>query len=285
MELHQNNNRLIKVILVFILLIYFLYNIPFISRLSFSLESLKNIFQSQDGLQTPLLRSLTFAFIQAVLLTSLGLIFSLALFKIPIYSQSGKLLSLLLVPILLGNVAIAFIFKIILFDANALFQNENIKFLTLSFIQIWQFGSLFIYLFWLNQQTIPQSVWNYANAAHFNTYEKIKDVILPKQRNLSLLLFILAFVFSYYEDAKIQFIFRASRGTNTELVNQWLNRKFQSDSLINADFGFANISQSASIVIIFAVIGLILTLILKNKLFYSFIRSERTVNLKYLFLH
>jgi len=192
---------------------YLIYNAPFIANIAIDKDSWQALWDKQDGLYNPLLKSLLLAFVQTITLLTFSLVFAILLFRIKLRSSASKYLCLLLIPVVLGNVSVAFLFKLFLLNNPWAFTSPFNKFFTLTCIQFWQYGSLFIYLFWLNQQAIPQSIWDYASAIKINDYEKIRDTLLPKQRNLVLLLFMVAFIFCYYETSKIEFIFKASRGT------------------------------------------------------------------------
>jgi hypothetical protein len=166
---------------------------------------------------------------------------------------------------MLGNVSVAFIGKI-LFSGSVFFQQGSlIKFESLTLIQYWQYGTLYTYLFWLNIQNIPKPVLNYAKATKMTFWEKLKDIILPACKNLAILLFILNFILSVYEDAKIQLIFKSSIGTHTELVSQWLNRTYQSNSLINPQFANEITIQLGFVILIITTLStIILTLVFSS---------------------
>ena len=271
-----------RVCAVSIIGIYLIYNIPFITNISLSQTTWETIWTEQDSLFDPIVKSVLLALGQTVILLSSSLIISILLFKLNLLSSGSKYLGILLIPFVLGNVSVAFIFKLFLLDNQWPFTSPLTKFISLTYIQFWQYGSLFIYLFWLNQQTIAQSVWDYANAVKLNDYEKIKHILIPKQRNLMVLLFMISFILCFYETSKIEFIFKASRGTSTELVNQWLNRTYHSDTLLNANFAFTHLSQSAFYVLLTAFLVLIIGLFLQNKTILLWTRSRNTFNLQLL---
>ncbi|WP_111682852.1 sugar ABC transporter permease [Winogradskyella tangerina] len=260
--------------------IYLGYNLPFISNVNFVSADIKDFFTSNDNFINPVIRSLFFAAFVAALCVIIGLIFSLLLVKIKLSENRGKYLSILLIPTLIGGASIAFIFKVVLINNEFVYINPSTKFLTLSAIQFWQFGSLVIYLFWLNQQTISPKVWEYANAIGLNQYEKVRDIVLPKQRNLSVLLFMVVFVFSFFEEAKMYFIFKASRGTNTELASHWLHRTFKTNSLINSDFAFEQLATSSVFVFIVSLVSLVILIIIFIKVFEQRIKSKTARNYK-----
>lgn len=272
----------LRLVSLSILVVYAIYNIPFLSGISVEISSWDLLRDKQDGLYNPIIKSLYISFIQTLFLLVFSLIIATLLFRICVKSTSSKFLSVLIIPIVLGNVSVAFIFKLFLLNSQWVFIIPFTKFLSLTCIQFWQYGSLFIYLLWLNQQTIPQTIWDYADAVKLNDYEKIKDILIPKQRNLLLLLFVIAFIFCYYESSKIEFIFKASRGTNTELVNQWLNRTYQSDTLINPNFAFLRLSQSAFFVLFAALLILILGLITQYSALLVWARQRVSFNISLL---
>lgn len=243
------------------LLVYIIYSSPFLSSLFEGNNYLKYLTQKDDGIIIPVIRSLVYAIIQSFFTILIALFFSTAAVRISILSIKGLLMSLLLIPTILGSISVAFVWKMLIIDSDFAFNNSYNTFLTLGFIQFWQYGTLCTYLFWLNQQGIFQSIWDYAKANHLSSFEKIKDIILPKQRNLFILLYILCFIFSYYEESKIHFIFKASRGNNTELINQWLNRTYQSDLLSSNAIALHNLSQFGFISILAALIGLIISVL------------------------
>ncbi len=221
--------------------------------------NIKDLFESESNGFTPsLLRTILFALTSASINVVIGFLLALLLSKISLYSKLGNQLSFFIFPIILGNVAVVFIFKLLLFDTTffnrlvaggALSQNAF-----LIFLQFWQFGFLFAYLFWLNIQNTPRRIVDYSDAAGLSGFEKIRDILLPQSKNLFILLLFIGFAFSFYEDVKSQFIFKASQGTNTEFINHWLNRSYQTDLLINP--GYANqVAFKAGLVIFFVAIA------------------------------
>jgi hypothetical protein len=160
--------------------------------------------------------------------------------KIPFFSKLGRQLSIFILPITLGNVAISYVFKISLYNTAFFDSIVTTGYVTqtivLLAIQFWQYGFLFAYLFWISINGTSSRINNYSIAIQHTKYEKLKDIILPNVKNLFILLFFISFIFSFYEDAKNQFIFKASQGMNTELISQVLTRTYKSDLLINGTF-------------------------------------------------
>jgi ABC-type sugar transport system permease subunit len=219
---------------------------------------------NSNGFISSLQRTVSFALLSSILNVVGGFCLAVLISKISLNSKIGKQLSFFILPVTFGNVAAVFVFKVLLFNTNifnTIVLGGNItQSLFLLFIQFWQFGFLFTYLFWLNIQYNPKRIDDYSTAAGLSTFEKIRDIVLPQSKNLFILLLFIGFLFSFYEDAKSQFIFRASQGTGTELINHWLNRTYQSNLLINADYANQTIFKTGLIVftitlLLFAALG------------------------------
>ncbi len=231
--------------------------IPFLLEVKFNGDFFKSLFNNQDGFFDSISRSYYVAAYQSLLILLISTIIAFSLVKIPLYSFKSRLLSFLIIPILIGNVSTAFIWKIILKDNSFFFESYSNTFMGMFMIQFWQYGTLFTYLIWLNLKSIEKEKLEYSYVSKLSPFERIRDVYIPKSVNLSILLFIIGFIFCLYEDAKIFFIFKASRGTNTELINQWFNRTYQSNSLINPDYAFQGIASTGFLILISTVILLI----------------------------
>ncbi|QKJ28350.1 hypothetical protein HQ865_00765 [Mucilaginibacter mali] len=182
------------------------------------------------------IKSFNFACLASLFNVGLSLFLALGLTKVAISSTAGKWLNLLIVPVMLGNVSIAFIGKIIFSDLAFFQQGSTVKFLTLTLLQFYQYGTLYTYLFWLIIQNLPRPPIAYVEGIRLTAAEKIKDIFLPACKDLAILLFVLNFILSFYEDAKFQLIFKASIGTNTELISQWLIRTYTSNALYSPVF-------------------------------------------------
>ena len=235
--------------------------------------------KNQDG-HSAFTRSFLFALGSTVVNVILSLLCAIGLSKVRLNSSRGKLLSFLIIPVLLGNMSCAFIGKILFTDSATIQSDPFTKFLTLTLIQFWQYGTLYIYLFWLNIQNIPKLTLNYAQATKMSFVEKVKDIILPACRNLAVLLFILNFIFSIFEDAKIQFIFKSSIGTHTELLSQWLNRTYQSDSLINLGFSNERITQLSFFVLALTFISTIISALIFLFFYKNFVKTKTILRIR-----
>jgi len=258
-------------------ILYALFLIPsFQSVINGKSDGIHLLMQA-DGLLKPLIRSIISTIIILVLLIAGGIICSLNLYSITIDSIQGKLLSLLLLPSLLGGISSALIYKIILVEHSLYFETVTNKFISYSIIHYWQFGTLFIYLFWLNGTSLKSNFLKFSDSMKFSFREFIRDIWMPKQKNLIILLSIIGFVFTFYEEAKSSFIFRVSRGTNSEFINQFINRTYKSESIINSELAFTNLCVNGFVALVFALMTLALVLFLVNKLV-NFRTKKRNVN-------
>lgn len=248
-----------RILTIGLLCVTLLVLFPFILSVNFS--GLNELFSNgsfQSTLQTTLLN----AFISAVVLVAFGFTGALILLKVSSFSFIGKNLGLLIIPITLGNISIAFICKLIWGDSiffSGIAQGSQFNKLGfLLLLELYQFGLLFVYLFWMQLQNINKDRINFAIATRFSFYQKLKDIYLPHTRNLWLLLAAISFVFAFYEESKIAYLFKVSQGTNSELITNWLTRNYQTNLLVNPNFARNEIFDASAFVLIAAISGLIL---------------------------
>lgn len=230
-------NRSFKLIIMLVLAIMIAFLLPIIFSFDVKTDLIKLWFDRSRGLLPALYRSSLFALVSSCVNTFLGLQLAILLRQISLTSRIGTLLSVLMLPILLGNVTISYIFKCSLygtsFFSGIISSGRWVQFASLLFIQFWQYGFLFIYLFWLSIKQIPDYKYSYASSVKMTDKEIIRDLIIPSVKNLFILLFAINFVFAFYELAKCQFVFKMSQGQDTELISQALFRIHQSFSVVN----------------------------------------------------
>lgn len=210
-------------------------------------------------------KTLLNAFVSSIILATFGFGCALILLKIPTFSLVGKNLAVLILPIILGNISIAFICKLVWGDSS-LFSylaqgNPLNKLVFLVVLNLYQFGLLFVYLFWMQLQNISVEKNNFAVANQFSLYQKLKDIYLPHSRNLWLLLTAIGFVFTFYEESKITYLFKVSQGTNSELITNWLNRNYQTNLLVNPNYANRLAFDTSTVVLLTAIIGVIILLL------------------------
>ena len=255
------SNLHFKLIIMAVIAIMVAFLFPFIEN-GFSVSNgYMLLADSSKGFSSAWGRTTLFAFLSTAVNTIGGLCLAIALQRISFSSKLGQQLSLFILPITLGNVAIAYIFKVSLFNTPLFDTIVKGGYLTqtatMLFIQFWQYGFLFAYLFWISIQNIPERINDYSIAIKQTNYERIKDIILPNIKNLFILLFFIGFIFSFYENAKNQFIFKASQGTSTELVSQALHRVYQSNSIINPTFANQSVLEVGTLVTISVLLALL----------------------------
>lgn len=188
-------------------------------------------------------RTLIFASVVSSLEVLLGFGGALVLRSVQVFTTTGRTLSLLLAPALFGNLSIAFLFKIQLMNADwfeRAVASRSFASVWGSFlvIEVWQYGSLFLYLFWLRLQRLPTNALDFTRVTRLNRAEVVRDVLWPHCRNLAGLLLLVGFLFACQEFAKTELIFKPSLGTDTELANHWLEREYYRD-LNTYDANFA----------------------------------------------
>ena len=262
-----------KALTIGLLLAALLVLSPFLSGISCSgVSGLLNNISFKSTLQTTLLNAL----ISAIILVMFGFWGALALLKIPMFSFIGKNLGVLIIPITLGNISIAFICKLLWGDStffSTIAQGGPVgKLSFLLLLELYQYGFLFVYLFWMQLQNINYNKLNFAAATRFSFFQKLKDIYIPHTRNLWILLASMAFVFTMYEESKIAYLFKVSQGTNSELITNWLTRTYQTNLLVSPDFARNLIFNASAAVFVVAVLGLTLLFLL---LYYFIKKSTR----------
>jgi ABC-type sugar transport system permease subunit len=229
-------------------------------------------------------RTIFYSVISSVLLTAVGFWGAVALRTVPFFSGLGKNLSVLILPAVLGNISIAFICKLLIGDsaffADIVQKGGLYKLLFLMLLQIWQYGLLFVYMFWLQFQSIPLKWFDYARAANFSFSQKIKDIYLPQTRDLSILLLLLGFIFSLFEESKISYLFKVSQGTNSELITNWLARNYQSTLLINPGYAENMVFTAGMEVFVIATITFILLFLIAGIFFKGIAKAKIYRSLK-----
>lgn len=255
-------------LLIGVVLLSFLYFFPLFIK-GFSINAFfAPLLNNVDSFSGSLFRSLIFAVISSLFNITVGFFLALLLKHISIFSLLGRQLSWFLLPVILGNASVAFVFKVSLFNThffNNIIQNGSYSHFTLLLLlQFWQFGFLFAYLFWSNFHNLNESKLGFAKAFKLNSWEIFKDITLPLSKNLGVLLFLIGFVFAFYESAKSQFVFKASQGTNTELISHWLERTYHSKLLINLDYAATYVFKSSLLVFVSSLLTFLITGVILN---------------------
>ena len=289
MRLLFSNTWTYKAIVLIIIIAIACYVLPiFIQITKFDFSVLSNGVAERN---CAWLRSTIFSFISSLFNVFCSLWLAIHLRKFTLFSKRGTFLSLLILPALMGDVSIAFIGKVLLANSTILHENSIFKFISLILIQFWQYGTLFTYIFWLVIQSIKEPVNSYSIGVKMTNSEYLKDVILPSTKNIAVLIFVLNFIFAFFENAKSQFIFRASRGTNSEFISRWLEKYYQSNTLFNIDTAITHTLQLGAATMLSVLLLIILMTImlvffykgyLTSKYYLPSIRSEIFSNILYI---
>ena len=267
----------LRIIFLLVLFLTIMFLLPFLYEIAsvvfrkgwVELFSIPGGGNPNSGFKEAIIRSLVFSVLTSLICVLVGFLGALILIKVRLFTKKGGALSLLLLPVVVGNTSIAFLAKVLLSQTSFfgfIVDKGSLSILgVLLIIQCWQFGFLFLYLFWLNFQNLSQNLVDYADSVKLSTYQKIKDILLPHSKNLVILLFLIGFVFNFYEDAKSQLIFKASQGTNTELIAHWVGRTYQSSlvALSNPDLAITKTFTESLFIFVIAVFvfGLIIFVI------------------------
>lgn len=267
---HHRKTSLTIIIMIILIMISFLW--PFLTG-QFSDVQIKTIMLNHSyGLASAWVRTVVFSIFSSVLCTLGGLQLAICFRHISISSPQGKSLALLMLPIMMGDVMISYIFKCILYDTRFFgwlikegWINQTICILL---IQAWEYCFLFAYLFWLAFQNLPKRSIQYLQSVNLTEKEKVKDLYLPSVRNLFVLLSLLCFIFSFYEFAKCQYVFKFSQGTNTEFLSQALYRIYHTYSVSHPQIAQFQMERAGFLIMVSAgllmlFIGLALVLLVR----------------------
>lgn len=240
----KRNGRFTNSAVIILLIILIVYLVPVWTKSNDSfLSSFSN---TNNGFKVVFTRSLFFALASSLISVIAGLWIAFVIIKTDLYRFSGKVLSILIIPFLLGSTSVAFVFKMVLLNTDLMrwaYEKPFNLFIILTIIQFWQFGTLFTYLFWLSLKSIGANLNQYASATLMTKWEYFKDICVPNFKGLLFLLALISFIFSFYEDVKISLIFRVSEGLNAELISHWIFRNYQSNLLIGYNYALQKIIQ------------------------------------------
>jgi ABC-type sugar transport system permease subunit len=212
-------------------------------------------------------RTLCISFSSALLGVMLGFWSAIALRRVEVQTFKGRLLAVLLLPIVVGDLAIGLVIKLQFMNSEwlRLLLADRPTALTLSLligIQVWQIGSLFTYLFWLRIRAIPKNLTDFGAASDISGMEFARDILWPNCRDQAVLLLLMGFLLSAQEFSKSQLILRVSVGTNTALVSHWLAQTYNSNISVGADLARkSGLHNSAALFLIFTIAGGIFTLV------------------------
>jgi ABC-type sugar transport system permease subunit len=180
-----------------------------------------------DGWGVPFLRSAAFAVVTPIVCIPLGFLFALLAKDCANFLRAP--LAILMAPMLMGGVALAFCVKLdVLRSATVVGLIANRAFIPtwglMLLAQTWQLLTLATYLFWFRLQLVPARIHRFAEGSGLSALEYARDVYWPHARNLAGILTLFISTTSFYEFIKFYLVLRASPGGGTELASHWLLR-------------------------------------------------------------
>lgn len=230
-----NNKMKVVIVTIVFTMIVFLY--PFLTSIFYDADISSLWMDSSLGIKHALYNTCMFSFVSSCINTIGGLQLSILIRNVSTKTKVGVALSILLLPVILGNVTISYIYKTSLygsvFGGYIIGSGGLMQMVIFVFIHFWQYGLLFTYLFWLIIRQIPASRYDYSSSLQMTEKEIVRDIVLPPLRSLFVLLFLINMMFSFYESAKCQFVFKTSQGMDSEFISQALYRIYQLYSVIN----------------------------------------------------
>lgn len=226
-----------KAIIVTVIATMIVFLCPFFTSILYDVDISSLWMDRSLGIKHALYNTCLFSILSSCINTMGGLQLSILIRKVSVKTKVGAVLSILLLPVIIGNVTISYIFKTSLYGSvlgDFLIGNGGLMQVAILIgIQFWQYGLLFTYLFWLVIRQIPTSRYEYSFSLQMTEKEIVRDIVLPPLRSLFVLLFLINMIFSFYESAKCQFIFKTSQGMDSEFISQAIYRIYQSYSVIN----------------------------------------------------
>ena len=203
--------------------------VPIWGRIPGGAISLLKRITSEGDWSTAVLHSVVFAVSTTGVAVAVGYVLAARL-GARLAERRPTLLTLLLVPALVGDAPLAFALKLGLLDGSL--QPDWIgrgawAWSLLGLAQLWQLVPLGTYFFVRSlaaQADAP--AWRYARFHHFNRSELARHVLVPQFRPLVLVLAVLFSVRGFHEVAKGALLFRSSAGTGLEFLGHRLAREY-----------------------------------------------------------
>ncbi|MEM9409644.1 MAG: hypothetical protein AAGA30_00935 [Planctomycetota bacterium] len=192
----------------------------------------------------------TIAFATLVSITTVTVAFTVACSMFEVKTSFLRVCyALQMLPFLVGEATTTFIFKQILGSSSYLGQRLGGEAETILVIagvlRVWQFGSFCAVIYWLRIRNIPKKLDDYSSAVSMRVSEKVSKVYLPACAPLLVITFLFCFSFSTLEHFRLTYLFRASLGTNTELLDQLFVRTYHSLAVVDPIYAKKVIYQQA----------------------------------------
>jgi ABC-type Fe3+ transport system permease subunit len=179
-----------------------------------------------DAFIGAVLRSIALAFLTALISTGVGLLGGW-LCRNTRSSALDIVMPMLLIPTLIGPLAIGFLAKLSVLRVNLIASAIASRALlpTLVFVvavYCFQFIPLCLYVFWARARVLPKRFMDYAASAHLTQREIAADLFWPHCRGVFQVLFLLVFMLTATEFAITELAISPSVGTETALLSHWL---------------------------------------------------------------
>jgi ABC-type spermidine/putrescine transport system permease subunit II len=229
---------------------------------------------------TPLLRSLVLAGCASILSVILGFVLAVMLRNVEVSWNTGIALSLLLLPVLCGDLVVGFGFKALSMTGpwfNAAFSSRRpwAVLAVVCAMHTWQYGLLCAYVCWLRIARLDRSSLDFARTAGLSSLEVVRDIVAPRCRSLAVLLLLICFFIGTRETAKSWLVFKVSPGTHTSLIGHALWDQYQQQLPVSPQFAQISSLRTCAFVsasVIVASLALLLACKLAASLFVVVLR-------------
>lgn len=186
---------------------------------------------AHDSLGSAYTRSLVYSAIVALASVSVGFWLAACSSTLSPADRTAKLLILLLLPVTIGDLAIAATLRAV-YSASpmlvtALGPRPPLLLWPLAVaIKVCTLGSMCWYVSWLTLSSTPRTVTHFARVGGLSFGELASDAMWPVVRPLIGVLLLLCFVLASQEHTVLDLVFKSSAGTSTELAGNALERLY-----------------------------------------------------------
>lgn len=220
-----------------ILSLWGIYLIPLFVYIFQDKPILSEIFSiNPEGMPT-FIKSHCLALFTSLLNCVFGIIVASFLIRRKINLYLLFLSSLLLLPTILGDCSSSLVWRIFYMGKEGIYTNSSYSYGGYSIMNLWESGTFFAYMIWIGFLVTKNKRKDFLESIETNNGERFRLVYLPDNRTTITILFIFSYCKSLLVDFKFFFVFRSSRGLDTETFGQWVNRIYRSESLISPAHG------------------------------------------------
>ena len=214
----------------------------------------------------PSLKSILYAFYVAAFSTLLATLIGFSIYQC---EKKYKLslhwfVSLLVLPFLLGSSSAAYLQKIILANSGIFEMAVHGGWLSMHFLgglgAVWQYGSLGAYLCYLALTQLNMREVEYVHINKLPDRNFYFDFYISRVTSLSIILFLLFYLFSFYEYTKLHLLYKPSVAAGTELAAHSLSRVYKSVSIYDPLAANVHIFNSSLFLMVVVIISLLLSI-------------------------